>query len=75
VEYEIYQLRQKRSKPILEEFKKWLTEKYPLTPPKGLLGKAISYCLNRWESLMRYLEDGRIRIDNNLIENAYAHLL
>jgi transposase len=67
---EIYQLRQKRSKPILEEFKKWLTEKYPQTPPRGLLGKAISYCLNRWESLERYLEDGHIQIDNNLIENA-----
>ena len=67
---EIYQLRQKRSKPILGEFKKWLTEKYPQTPPRGLLGKAISYCLNRWESLERYLEDGRLQIDNNLIENA-----
>jgi transposase len=67
---EIYQLRQKRSKPILEEFKKWLTEKYPQTPPRGLLGKAISYCLNRWGSLERYLEDGRLQIDNNLIENA-----
>jgi transposase len=67
---EIYQLRQERSKPILEKLKKWFEEKYPHTPPKGLLGKAISYCLNRWKSLERYLEDGRLKIDNNLIENA-----
>ena len=68
---EIYQLRQKRLKTILAEFKKWLTEKYLQTPPRGLLGKAISYCLNRWESLERYLKNGRIQIDNNLIENAF----
>ncbi len=67
---EIYQLRQEKSKPIVEKLKKWLDEKYPHTPPKRLLGKAISYCLNRWESLERYLEDGRLKIDNNLIENA-----
>jgi transposase len=67
---EIYQLRQGKSKPIMEKLKKFLEEKYSHTPPKGLLGKAISYCLNRWESLERYLEDGRLKIDNNLIENA-----
>ena len=50
--------------------KKWFEEKYPHTPPKGLLGKAIYYCLNRWDSLERYLEDGRLKIDNNFIENA-----
>jgi transposase len=67
---EIYQLRQEKSKPIMEKLKKWLKEKYPATSPKGLLGKAIYYCLNRWKSLERYLEDGRLKIDNNLIENA-----
>ena len=42
----------------------------PLTPPKGLLGKAIRYTLNNWDRLVRYLEDGRLRPDNNLAENA-----
>jgi transposase len=67
---EIYQLRQKKSKPILEQFKAWLTQLYPQTPPKGLLGKAIEYCLNQWPKLERYIIDGRLKIDNNLIENA-----
>lgn len=65
-----YQLRQKKAKPILEEFKAWLIKLYPQTPPKGLLGKAIAYCLNQWHKLERYIMDGRLRIDNNLIENA-----
>ena len=67
---QIYQLRQEKSKPILEEFKAWLTQLYTQTPPKGLLGKAVGYCLNQWDKLERYLNDGRLKIDNNLIENA-----
>jgi len=67
---QIYQLRQEKSKRILEEFKIWLRDLYPKTPPKGLLGKAIGYCLSQWAKLERYILDGRLKIDNNLIENA-----
>ena len=38
--------------------------------PQSLLGKAVNYALAEWEHLGRYLEDGRLEIDNNLIENA-----
>ena len=64
------ELRQEQAKPILEEFKNWLDEKAPLTPPGGLLGKAIGYTLNQWSRLIVYLQDGRLRPDNNLVENA-----
>jgi transposase len=67
---QIYQLRQEKAKPILEEFKDWLETQQPLTPPKGLLGQAISYTLSNWEKLIVYLQDGRLRPDNNLVENA-----
>jgi transposase len=67
---QIYQLRQEKSKPILEQLKAFLTQLYPQTPPKGLLGKAVKYCLDHWPKLERYLTDGRLKIDNNLIENA-----
>jgi len=40
------------------------------TLPQGLLGRAIDYALKRWEALTRFVEDGRLEIDNNLIENA-----
>jgi transposase len=66
----IYQERQEKAKPILEEFKAWLDIKSVQTPPKGLLGQAISYTLNQWHRLVRYIEDGRLKLDNNLVENA-----
>jgi len=38
--------------------------------PQSLMGKAIAYALNQWASLQLFLEDGRLEIDNNLVENA-----
>ncbi len=63
-------LRKEKAKPILDEFKAWMEERLPKTPPKGLLGKALSYALKHWRKLIRYLDDGRIPIDNNVAENA-----
>jgi len=67
---QIKDLRQQKAKPILDEFKTWLDQNMVITPPKGLLGQAISYTLNLWARLVVYLEDGRLRPDNNLAENA-----
>jgi len=64
------QLRQQEAKPILDEFKIWLDEMATRTPPKGLLGKAIGYSLTFWPRLIRYIDDGLLRPDNNLAENA-----
>jgi transposase len=38
--------------------------------PQSAMGKAISYALNQWSALQAWLEDGRLEIDNNLVENA-----
>ena len=38
--------------------------------PQSLMGKAIDYALRQWPSLRHYLDDGRLEIDNNLVENA-----
>jgi transposase len=38
--------------------------------PKSNMGQAIDYALNQWETLQVYLENGRVEIDNNLVENA-----
>jgi len=67
---EVYKLRLEKAKPILSEFKTWLDNKVNMTPPKGLLGIAVNYTLEQWNKLCRYIEDGRITIDNNLAENA-----
>jgi hypothetical protein len=65
---EIQARRQKESKPILEELKKFLLEHQNAVPPKGLLGMAISYTLKNWEHLIFYLERGDLEIDNNATE-------
>jgi len=66
----IYRLRQEQAKPILEKFHPWLLIKSNITPPQGLLGKAVNYTLKYWDRLIRYIEDGRLKPDNNLVENA-----
>ena len=69
-EEQTYQLRQKESKPIIDEFEIWLKEHTPVIPPRSLLGKAFSYTLSQWPRLIKYLDNGLVRMDNNLIENA-----
>ena len=65
-----YRIRQAESKPILGEFRKWLDSHLGKVPPQSQLGQALSYAHNEWNYLTRYLEDGRLSIDNNMIENA-----
>ena len=67
---EIYDMRQERARPILDQFHSWLQKQAKRVLPKSLLGKAISYCLAQWNHLTVYLEDGRLSIDNNAAENA-----
>ena len=67
---EIQERRQKESKPILEELKKFLLDHQDTVPPKGLLGKTISYTLKNWEYLIVYLDRGDLEIDNNATERA-----
>jgi transposase len=62
------QLRQRQAEPILAELKHWLEEERPGALPKSALGQAISYALNNWAALARYLEQGYLAIDNNLSE-------
>jgi hypothetical protein len=38
--------------------------------PQSLLGQALDYALGQWSTLTVYLDDGRVEIDNNLVENA-----
>ena len=63
-------MRAEKARPILETFHQWLVKCAGQTPPKGLLGKAISYTLNQWERLVVYLENPILTPDNNMAENA-----
>ncbi len=63
-------MRQEKSVPVLQSMHQWLKEKVTQVTPSSAMGKAISYALPRWERLMLYAHDGRLEIDNNLVENS-----
>jgi transposase len=63
-------MRSRLSYPIMVAFEKWLLNEYPKVLPKGRIGQAIRYTYNIYHKLTRYHLDGRLRIDNNLGENA-----
>jgi transposase len=65
-----YEERLKQSKPILDAFLAWLKIQEHIVLPKSALGKAIAYCLNQWDKLVAFLEDGRLEIDNNRSERS-----
>ena len=67
---EVVALREKESRPKLEEIKRVLYRYARMTPPKSLLGKAITYALNLWPRLTVFPENANLRLDNNLAENA-----
>ncbi len=59
-----------QSRPVLARLHWAMERERRRTLPQGLLGQAIDYALIRWEALTRYVEDGALEIDNNLVENA-----
>ena len=63
-------LRQEISLPILRALRPSIEVMRDKSLPQSPVGKAARYCLSEWEALTRYLEDGRLEIDNNLTENA-----
>ncbi|TFG89499.1 MAG: IS66 family transposase [Candidatus Atribacteria bacterium] len=68
------ELRQEVSIPILTELEKWLKNQLPEVLPKSAIGEAITYTLKLWKRLVRYTEDGRWEIDNNLIEVRFVYI-
>jgi transposase len=67
---ERYEKRLERSKPVLDAFLSWLKIQQQQALPKSALGQAVTYCLNQWDKLVAYLEDGRLEIDNNRSERS-----
>ena len=63
-------LRLDESLPVINGLGKWIEETYKQVPPKSPLGKALAYCMPRWDNLQACLYDGGLGIGNNLTENA-----
>lgn len=70
-----HQLRQEKSKPLLTTFNAWVDKVYPTTLPQSPLGKALNYCIKYRAGLMRFLDDGRLEIDNNHTEQEIKPLV
>jgi transposase len=64
-----HDMRKGKSGPLLDEIKVFLEHPQKVLLPKNKIGEAVAYTLNHWEQLVRFLEDGRLPIDNNLVEN------
>jgi transposase len=64
------QLRELKTQPVLARIRAWLDARVVDTLPKSPLGQALTYALNQWAALTRFVEDGILEADNNLGENA-----
>ena len=62
-----------QSRPLVERLQKALVRRKASGRylPQSLLGPAIDYTLGQWPTLLIFLHDGRVEIDNNLVENAF----
>jgi transposase len=59
-----------QSRPVLQRLHRAMELVRRRTLPQGLLGQAIDYALKRWEALNRFVDDGVLEIDTNLLENS-----
>ncbi|AZR81208.1 hypothetical protein AYJ59_02190 [Thiomicrospira sp. S5] len=64
-----WQARQARGKPIADTLHQWLQANHQKVPYGSVTAKTIDYMPKRWVALTRYLDDGRLPINNNWVEN------
>jgi transposase len=62
--------RQEKSKPLVEALKTWLEARLREVSGKSLIAGAIRYGLSHWDRLTRFLDDGRIDLDTNIVERS-----
>ena len=63
------QMRQAKSKPLADAFKEWMLLQRQKITDGSAAAKALDYSLKRWGALTQFLDNGRLPIDNNWIEN------
>ncbi|MCP4607061.1 MAG: IS66 family transposase [Proteobacteria bacterium] len=61
-------MRKARSAPLMVELKEHLEKERPNHLPKGPMGKAITYTVDNWKEMTLFLQDAKIRLDNNISE-------
>ena len=68
------QIRQERSRVIIDDLRIFLEAKNRQVSAKAKLGEAIRYALTRWAGLSRFLDDGRVDLDSNAVERSIRPL-
>lgn len=63
-------VRSREARPLVMAMKPWFEQELGRVPPHSTLAEAIRYALGRWSALCRFLDDGRIELDNNTVERA-----
>lgn len=66
--------RQEHARPLLQSFADWLAQEVPRALPKSKIGEALVYAANQWPTLIGYVDDGRLTIDNAAAEQAIRPL-
>lgn len=61
-------LRQDKSKPLVAALKTWLEQQLARVSAKATVADEIRYGLNHWDGLTRFLDDGRVELDTNIVE-------
>jgi transposase len=68
-------VRLQRSKPLVLALKTWLEQQLARVSGGAPIAGAIRYGLNHWDGLIRFLEDGRIELDTNIVERSIRPLV
>lgn len=63
-------VRQTQSKPLLDSLREWFEASLPKLSRKSDTTAAVRYALSRWDALVRFVDDGKIEIDNNAAERS-----
>ena len=63
-------VRQDKSMPLVLAFRDWLEIQLSKVSAKSPIADAIRYGLNHWDGLVRFLDDGRIELDTNIVERS-----
>lgn len=66
--------RTERSRVIVEDLRQYLEARNRQVSTKSKLGEAIRYALTRWDGLARFLDNGRVDLDNNTVERSIRPL-
>jgi transposase len=67
-------VRDERSRVIIDDLRHYLDARGRQLSTKSKLGEAIRYALTRWDGLTRFLDDGRVDLDNNTVERSIRPL-